>query len=463
MKGFLVAGTSSGVGKTTVALAIMAALRKRGFAVQPFKCGPDFLDTGHHSQVCGRVSRNLDTWMLNADENREAFAKASVAADVVIAEGMMGLFDGVAGSSEAGSSAEIAKLLGLPVVLVTDAAMSARSLAAVVRGFEVFDPELRLAGVVLNNVGGDSHFRMIEESIMSASQVPVLGWLPREPAIAIPERHLGLHSAIEQVETSQRICSLAALAERHLKISHLLEILPELSPVSSAPPRQGEADAGNSAAPVRLGVARDRAFQFYYEDNLDLLRESGAEIVPFSPISDEMLPPDLDGLYLGGGYPELYAEQLSGNRQLLDHIRKFAQAKPVYAECGGMLYLAQELKTSTGERYPMAGIVPLAVEMTGHLVDFGYVDVEFTRDCILGPRSTAVRGHSFHYSRAVSRDAMETAYRVTYSLSRGSGQEGYCRSNLLASYIHLHFRAHRALACSFVNSIRASSTAKAPA
>jgi cobyrinic acid a,c-diamide synthase len=453
LKGFLIAGTSSGVGKTTVTLAIMAALRSRGLAVQPFKCGPDFLDTGHHSQICGRASRNLDTWMFPADENREAFALGCLGADLAIVEGVMGLFDGVAGNSEAGSSAEIAKLLGLPVLLVVDAATSARSLAAVVRGFEGFDPELHLAGVILNKVAGDPHFRMLEEAIQSACGTPILGWLPRESSIAIPERHLGLHSAIEQVGVAERITSLAELAEQHLHLDRLLGILPELQPAPCL-------TSAHVEGIVRLGVAYDRAFQFYYQDNLDLLREYGAEIVRFSPISDEALPPNLDGLYLGGGYPELYAAELSGNHRFLDELRKFAGEKPVYAECGGMLYLSQELKTGAGRSYPMAGILPATIEMTNQLVKFGYVDIEFTRDCILGKKGTIARGHSFHHSRIQARGEMETAYRVNYSLSGRSELEGYERGRVLASYIHLHFRANRHLAESFVNSMRANIPAK---
>jgi cobyrinic acid a,c-diamide synthase len=461
VRGFLIAGVASGVGKTTVALAIMAGLKERGLVVQPFKCGPDFLDTSHHSRICGRTARNLDTWMLSAEANRTVLRDAARSADVVVAEGMMGLFDGKRGGSEEGSSAEIAKLLKLPVVLVVDAAKSARSIAAVVMGFELFDPDLRLAGVILNRVASERHYDMLREAIAAACRTNILGWLPREPKIAIPERHLGLHGA-EQVsvdgeETGKvRIDSLAALAEQYFNLDKLLELECGLSTSEISEPREQVVVAAGHA-PVRVGVASDAAFSFYYEDNLDLLREHGAEIVLFSPMNDTHLPAGLDGLYLGGGYPELYAEQLSGNHQMLDEIRAFAaSSKPVYAECGGMLYLSLRLGTADGKIYPMAGVLPHSMEMTRRLVRFGYVTVEFTEDCLLGEKGMVIRGHSFHYSHIASQGEMATSYRVQYSMSGKEELEGFHRGNLLASYVHLHFRANPAVAEHFVRAIRSS-------
>ena len=457
MKGLLIAGTASGVGKTTVALAIMAGLRRRGLAVQPFKCGPDFLDTGHHTRICRRTARNLDTWMLSADANQSVLRNAARDADMVVAEGMMGLFDGKSGNSEAGSSAEIAKLLKLPVVLVVDAAKSARSIAAVVLGFEMFDPELRLAGVILNRVASERHYGMLQAAIASSCRTKILGWLPREPKIAIPERHLGLQGAEqmyasgeEHIET--QIDALAALAEQYFDLGGLMELecgLPLDGPAHNVAPLSAD------ALPLRVGMASDLAFSFYYEDNLDMLREQGVEIVRFSPINDRGLPDDLDALYLGGGYPELYAKQLSGNRRMLDAVRAFADSgRPVYAECGGMLYLSQSLSDAEGTAYPMAGVLPLSMEMTGKLVQFGYATVEFTEDCLLGNKGTAIRGHSFHYSRIAAQDGIGTSYRVQYSMSGKEELEGFHRGNILASYIHLHFRANPVVAENFVTAIR---------
>ena len=301
MRGVLVSGVASGVGKTTVALAIMAGLRRRGLTVQPFKCGPDFLDTGHHTRICGRKARNLDTWMLNEEANRSVLQNAARGADVLVAEGMMGLFDGKSGNTEAGSTAEIAKLLKLPVVLVVDAAKTARSIAAVVLGFEMFDPDLQLAGVILNRVATERHYEMLRAAIETSCKTKILGWLPRDPAIAIPERHLGLQGAAEAaMEDDVAIDTLAALAAKYFDLDRLLELQCGLERI------ENQDSCVKDSQPeelVRIGVPSDHAFSFYYEDNLDLLREQGAEIVPFSPLKDGSLPLGLDALYLGGGYP----------------------------------------------------------------------------------------------------------------------------------------------------------------
>ena len=449
MKSLLIAGTASGVGKTSISLAIMAGLRKRGLQVQPFKCGPDFLDTSHHTRIAGRPSRNLDTWMFSAGENREAFACGAAGADVAVVEGMMGLFDGVSGASEVGSSAEIAKLLGLPVLLVTDASHAARSIAATLLGFSRFDPQVRMLGALLNGVGGAGHFQMLREAIQASGAMPVAGWMPHRSEFEIPERHLGLHLAGEQPWPEATVGALADLAESHLNLDRLLASLDE------TPGACGAAHLGVSSGPaVRIGVARDAAFQFYYEDNLDLLRQCGAEIVIFDALHDSGLPVALDALYLGGGYPELHAAELSRNSSLLAQIREFAEAgNPVYAECGGLMYLGRELRTG-GHSYPMAAVLPLAFEMTDHLVKFGYTEVEFVSPCLLGDAGVLVRGHSFHYSHLGPAEPLQTAYRVRYSLSGNSEPEGYLRGNVLASYIHLHFRSNRTLAPAFVESAR---------
>jgi cobyrinic acid a,c-diamide synthase len=395
--------------------------------------------------------------MLSVAANRSVLRNAARGADVIVAEGMMGLFDGKNGSTEIGSSAEIAKLLRLPVVLVVDAAKSARSVAAVVLGFETFDADLQLAGVILNRVAGERHYEMLREAIESSCKTKILGWLPTDPAIAIPERHLGLHGAAEQAANGQAAAIHGfALAAKHLDLDGLLELECGLEITEVKPAR-----VAASVDAVRVGVPSDHAFSFYYEDNLDLLREQGSEIVRFSPLTDASLPPDLDALYLGGGYPELYAPQLSGNRQMLEQVRRFAASgRPIYAECGGMLYLSESLTVDKGS-YAMAALLPLSIQMTDRLVQFGYVTVEFTEDCLLGRKGTVVRGHSFHHSRIASQGNVATNYRVQYSMSGKEEQEGFRQGNVLASYIHLHFRANPAVAENFIAAIRQARTLQA--
>ena len=459
---FLLAGTASGVGKTTVTLAIIAALRRRGLVVQPFKGGPDFLDTGHQTRIAGRASRNLDTWMLSHESNRLVLQQAANGADAVVVEGMMGLFDGKDGATEIGSSAEIAKVLKLPVVLVVDAGKSARSIAAVLLGFETFDPTLHLAGVILNRVASERHFRMLEAAILSRCNTPILGWLPRSASISIPERHLGLQTSEEHTDPAHapeaQFEALATLAESHINLNHLLSLQcgADLTPV---PPPTLSIDTPR----VRIGVARDGAFTFYYEDNLYLLQKQGAEIIPFSPLQDRTLPVSLDALYLGGGYPELHAPQLSNNISMLKAIGEFVTSgRPVYAECGGMMYLTRSITTKDTQVHKMVGALPFAVEMTSHLDRFGYVTVELAQDCLLGPVGTTVRGHSFHYSQIPDMtddiNAVLKNYRVDYSLSGRQEFEGFGlpKTNLLASYIHLHFRANPVIAHHFVATVRAA-------
>lgn len=460
MIAFMVAGTASGVGKTTCSLALMAAFRRRGLRVQPFKCGPDFLDTAHHTSICGCSSRNLDTWMLSKQANREIFSRASNDADVAIVEGMMGLFDGVAGGADQGSSAEIAKLLGIPVVLVVDASKSSRSIAAVVKGFETFEPNVRFGGVILNGVAGENHFRMIKSATALNSRVPILGWVPRNPDVAISERHLGLHTAAEQTGWPTRGGVFAAFAEKYLNLDLVLRsgswLAPTLDAESLTIPEHEER--------IRVAVAKDLAFSFYYQDNFDLLSECGAEIIKFSPLSNPRIPEHADALYFGGGYPELYVRALSENHQLLDQIRSFASTgRPIYAECGGMMVLAESLTTLSGESFPMAGVLPLQIAMTKKLVHSGYAEVEFSENCLLGEKGTTVRGHSFHCSEATVTGPLETPYQVRYSLTGCKEAEGYSLHNVLASYIHLHFRANPSIPAAFVNRARRTRRAAAVA
>lgn len=445
-KAFVIAGPASGVGKTTVTLGLMAALRRRGLTVQPFKCGPDFIDPGHHSRVCQRASRNLDGWMLSAEVNRGIFLQHAASADVSVVEGVMGLFDGASRSSNAGSTAATATLLHLPVVLVIDASHMAASAAALVHGFATFDPSVRLAGVIFNQVAGATHYRLLHDAVERAGRVRALGYLPHDQRLRIPERYLGLVTSGEGILSAEAVACLADLVEDHIDLDGLLDVAANVVLHSDDRP----------AAPVRvrarIGVARDHAFCFYYEDNVDALRRAGAEVVDFSPMHDADLPRGLDALYFGGGYPELWADALSANHTMRAHVKRFIAADhPVYAECGGLMYLAEHIQGADGQRWPMVGALPWTVVMTERLQRFGYVEVTFTHDCVLGPAGTTARGHSFHCSQIDgSTEGISTAYRLHYTLADVDDAEGFIAGSVLASYIHLHFLSTPALASTFV-------------
>jgi cobyrinic acid a,c-diamide synthase len=335
----------------------MAALAKRGLKVAPFKVGPDFIDPGHHRRITGGVSRNLDGWMLSQAYNLACFRDTAFTADLAVVEGVMGLFDGYDGKTESGSTAQMAKWLGLPAVLIVDARSMARTAAAVVLGFEKFDKDLNYAGVILNNLASDRHLHYLTEALEINVGMPCLGGIARDEKISIPERHLGLVTDEDHPLTDSAMEALTEIIEKGINLDSLLESLPEFDTVDEP----SAIDTDQITTIVRIGVARDNAFCFYYQDNLDLLEAVGAELVFFSPISDKRLPADLDGLYLGGGYPELVADRLAANTRLRKRIRASSQeGMPIYAECGGFMYLCAELWSQQGIRYPMTGCFPFS-------------------------------------------------------------------------------------------------------
>ncbi|MFZ5450195.1 MAG: cobyrinate a,c-diamide synthase [Thermodesulfobacteriota bacterium] len=448
-RGLVIAGTQSGVGKTTVTLGLLAALRRRGLVVQPFKVGPDFIDPGHHTRAAGRISRSLDGWMLSREANVAMFGRQVRGADVAVVEGVMGLFDGYDGASEAGSTAQMAKWLGLPVLLVVDARAMARSAAAVVHGFAGFDPELTLAGVIFNRIGSPTHLEYLQQALLSLKGVRCFGGVPRNQELAIPERHLGLATTEDHPLEEAYFQKLAELVETHLDLDGLLQALPPLAHLDeqtreSVPPT------------VRLGVARDRAFCFYYPENLELLADSGAELVPFSPLEDRELPEGLHGIYLGGGYPELCASQLAANAGMRQALKECAVAgMPIYAECGGLMYLTREIRDLEGQTHPMAGVFPFTVRMLPRLKALGYREVTLAAAGLLGPAGTRARGHEFHYSEIVGEPVgLSRLYRLTPRKGGEAVAEGYYDHNVLASYVHLHFGSNPNVAHNLVKSCR---------
>ena len=457
----VVAGTGTGVGKTSITLGLLEASRRRGLAVQAFKVGPDFIDPGLHALVTGRPSYNLDGWMCGRAAVTACVARASAGADLAVVEGMMGCFDGVDGVSEDGSTAQIAKWLGAPVVLVLDAWSAARSAAAAVLGFERFDPELAVAGVIANRVGGDAHARMIAGAIGASCRAVWLGAIRRDDALVLPERHLGLVTAAEGVLTPELRVRLADAMEASVDLDRLYELAAPLGEISDrsnhgtarlAPRRRSPRTA---TRPVRIGVARDAAFQFYYAENLDLLRAAGAELVFWSPLAAADLPA-VDGLYFGGGYPELHARRLADNAELRKAVRRFVEAgRPVHAECGGLMYLAEALEDPDGAEHPMVGVLPARVRMREPRMALGYTEVAFAADTPVGPAGTVARGHEFHYSWLEPAPAgVACAYRVR---QRGAGEraEGWLVGRTLMSYVHLHFASNPGLARAFVRACAA--------
>jgi cobyrinic acid a,c-diamide synthase len=419
----VVAGAHSGVGKTTVATGIMAALRRRGMRVQGFKIGPDFIDPTFHRLATGRASRNLDGWMLSRETNLEIFAHATADADVAVFEGVMGMFDGKDGRSLAGTTAEMAMWMEAAVLLVLDASAMAGSAAAVVHGFDTFTPEVRVSAVLANLVAGAGHYEYLRQAIVARCRPEAIGFLPREASLAFPERHLGLHMASE-ILTEERLSALAERVEAHVDLDRLLQV--------SARPAMASAGPRTSAGAVRarIAVARDAAFCFYYEENLDLLRECGAELVEFSPIADAGLPADIEGIYFGGGYPELHAEALAANAPMKQAVADFvARDGPVYAECGGFMYLTEAIVDTDGREWPLVGLFPTRARMQKRLAKLGYVEVETA--------SGTARGHEFRYSTVDPLAAEDTwAHRVRATH---------------ASYVHLHFLSCPQFARDFVD------------
>jgi cobyrinic acid a,c-diamide synthase len=448
----LIAGTHSGVGKTTVALALMAALRRRGLVVQPFKVGPDFIDPGHHTAVCGRVSRNLDTWMLSEQTVRTTFARAVADADVAVIEGVMGLFDGRGPDDPRGSSAHLAELLGVPVVLVADAAGVGGSIAATVKGFSELNPNVRVAGVICNRVAGPRHYAYLEPAIRRHTRVVPRGWLPRRVEWEIPERHLGLTTQEDLAggAWAKLVAELAEAVEATVEVDALLQ----LSPGRSGEPSRtsGALGAARLAAPTRrrVAVARDPAFCFYYEDNFDLLRAAGAEIVPFSPLRDARLPDNVDLVYLGGGYPELHAARLAENHDMRSSLRRHHErGGRIYAECGGLMYCCRELADRDGRVFPMLDLLPARTVLQPRLAALGYVVWRAGADTLLGPAGTEIRGHEYHYSRLEALAPLQPA-----ACLERDGQEakadGFVNGGLLAGYAHLHLGSNPGAATSLL-------------
>ncbi|MGW9527793.1 cobyrinate a,c-diamide synthase [Paenibacillus terrae] len=459
----VVAGTGSGAGKTTVTLGLMKAFADGGLRVQGFKCGPDYIDPTYHAAATGTPSRNLDSWMTSPDTVRETFIRASKGADISVIEGVMGLYDGKDPLSNTGSTAEIAMLTDSPVLLVVDVRSMARSAAAIVLGFQRLEPKLRIAGVIVNRCGSQGHYGIVKKAIEQECGIPVLGWLKRDDGLEIPERHLGLVPAVERGELEPLFQRAAELIRAGTDLAALQALANSAPPLSLpaqplfAPDRlwsETQADAGER--PV-IAVARDAAFNFYYPENLDLLRQSGAELSFFSPLAGERVPEQASGLYLGGGFPEEFAADIAANKGFLEDIRNaVSQDMPVFAECGGYMVLARTLTDRSGAVHIMAGVIPSDVRMQEKRAALGYREATALQDCLLLEAGEIIRGHEFHYS-VMAYDESASPYPYAYQTKgmRGLQSEGYAKGNLLAAYTHIHLASLPKAAARWVEKCRA--------
>src|SRR5437588_3531000 len=449
----VLAGVSSGVGKTTMTTAFIAHLRTRGIQVQPFKVGPDYIDPSHLALAAAWPCYNLDTWMTPPGRMLDVFCMATASAEIAVIEGMMGLYDGERSTSDVGSTAQVAKILQAPVVLVIDAGAMARSAAALVLGFQHLDPEVRIAGVIANRVGGAGHAHLLQEAIEAETGIPFLGSVRHSPDALVPERHLGLVPAAERLVSTQQLTKLGEQFGQTCDSEKLFALAREAPPIEQSS-EELFSSKETTGQHVRIAIAQDEAFNFYYPDTLDFLRLAGAELVPFSPLHHTVLPEHIGGIYIGGGFPEEYAHRLSENERMRTALaRLIRKGIPCYAECGGLMYLCQSIRNASGEELPMVGAIArqslMSSDRSGLVI--GYREATALRDTLLTHQGEVVRGHEFHYSCLdVPLAPEEAAYEFT---TRGQ-VEGFAQGNLLATYVHLSFSGFSPAALHFVAAVR---------
>lgn len=446
-KRLVIAGTGSGAGKTTVALALLGALKRRGLAVQPFKCGPDYIDPTYHTAICGRLSRNLDSWMGDEKALHEVFCEASKDADISVIEGVMGMFDGKDPLKDDGSTADISRLIDAPVLLVVDVSGTARSAAAIVKGFQLMAPG-QVKAVIANKTGSEGHFQLIDKAVRQECGIPVIGHFPKMPGISVPERHLGLVPAVERGDLNGFFSKLADAAEQTVDLDELLQIA-EVPDLAFSEPKLFQR---KKSSPVTIAVAKDAAFHFYYEENLKMLRAHGADLHFFSPLAGEGVPAAADALYIGGGFPEEFAPALAAQCGARESVRQAIRSgMPTLAECGGFMYLTEELITVDGHSYPMCGVVGGKTIMKSNRAALGYRELtSFSGTWI--PESIKIRGHEFHYSIFEYKEKIVPAFQ---SASRfGQKPDGCSVYNAVTGYTHLYFPSNPELPSAFVAAAR---------
>lgn len=445
MSRFVLAGTGSGVGKTTFTIGIMRALMKRGLTVQGFKCGPDYIDPTYHTAVTKRPSRNIDSFMMGRDVIRAIVARASQDADVSIIEGVMGFYDGKSPLSNEGSAAHISEITKSPVILIVNAASMARSVAAIVKGFQLLDNNTNIVGVIANQLGSKSHYDIVKTAIEKECGIPVIGYLLKDAVPPIPSRHLGLVPAIERGDLDDYFELLATAIEETVNIEQLLDI----TKASSIEVTSSIFDVQRGKKEVHIAVAKDAAFNFYYEENLELLRAYGATVHFFSPLLNEEVPDEAQGLYIGGGFPDEFAEQLASNEKAKESIRNaIGRGLPTLAECGGFMYLTEEIVDQDNRAFLMLGVIPGRVRMQRKRAALGYREITGVPGNFLIDEKTEAKGHEFHYSK-YEGEFTKPAY---FSKGRfGAKQEGYLHQNLVAGCTHFHFASNPQLVENWLN------------
>jgi cobyrinic acid a,c-diamide synthase len=430
-RGLIIAAPHSGAGKTTVMLALLAALARRGDVVSTAKAGPDYIDSAFHAAVTGSPGVNLDSWAMSGTLLDTLAAQAVHGADLFVIEGVMGLFDGAPGvSHRRGATADLAARFDLPVVLVIDVGRQAQSAAALVRGFAAHDPTVHIAGVILNRIGSERHRALVADAI-AALGIAVLGALPRDVALTLPERHLGLVQAGEHADLTTLIVRLADMAERHFDLDAIV--------ACAAPLRLAATITATSPLPPpgqRVALASDRAFTFVYPHLIDAWRKAGAEILPFSPLADEAPPERADSCWLPGGYPELHAEALAHARQFSAGLRRFAQTRPIHGECGGYMILGESLEDAAGRGHPMTGLLGHATSFAKRKLHLGYRTARLLADGALGRGGATIRGHEFHYASLTSAGGDEPFAEVTDSEGRAAEKTGGRRGRVTGTFFH---------------------------
>jgi cobyrinic acid a,c-diamide synthase len=445
----VIAGTHSGVGKTTVVTGLLAALKSQGLQVQSYKVGPDYIDPGYHCLASGKPAHNLDTWLLPPEKLVPVFKKTATGNDIVVIEGVMGLYDG--GRAGVSSTAIIAKMLQAPVILVVDAKSMGESVAATVLGYKLYDPEVNLAGVIVNRLGSQSHKAMVCEAL-ERLDIPVLGCIYRNEALTMPERHLGLKPTTEH-DAYETVNAMGEQISRQVDIEAVIKL------AQGAPglDETVENSTDQLKLTVRIGVAQDEGFSFYYPESLETLVSLGAELVPFSPLRDEELP-TVDGLLFGGGFPEMFVAELANNKSMRQSIyRSCIQGMPVYAECGGLMYLTRQIVDFTGQAYDMVGVIPAICTMESTLQTVGYVEATALRNNILCSAGDTLRGHEFHFSRMIADAGEENfpwAFQIKKVRTGAMYPGGYASGNVLGSYLHMHFAGNEQAAICFIQQCR---------